>query len=88
MLWSLYAMVVRRVAWKRGVDERDREILSFEGKSSLGCVPCTYHMNSGHCDYYSVIYQKKELAGSLHRPLVELLAANAGIQCGTLLLRT
>ena len=31
---------------------------------------------------------EKEVAGSLHRRLVELLAANAGIQCGTLLLRT
>ena len=79
------------MAWKRGDDETfmaTREILTCEGKSSLVCVPCTYQMNSGHCDYYSVICQKKESAGSLHRRLVELLAANAGIQCGSLLLRT
>ena len=93
-LWGLYVMVVRRVDSSLYGMTRSlcanalKRSWQLKGNAHWGVSPVhivVFRETEATIQFDS---QEKEVAGSLQRRLVELLAANPGIQCGTLLLRT
>ena len=87
-LWGLYVMVVRRV--DSSLYGMTRSLCANALKRSWQLKGNAHDLVVFHEAEATIQFdsQEKEVAGSLQRRLVELLAANPGIQCGTLLLRT